>query len=433
MAKIIIVWGLWGPYHCGRLEAFRKLGQSEGHEVVGVSLFSGSRVNKWRAGNLPEGVVHFDLGQDESRLPVFRTGTILSLPKKLCADVALLPSYYHWSLVLNLGVRLAGGRVVMMNETHGGTAKARGFKAVLKRAVVSRFDAALVGGQPQMRYFASLGIPPEKIFPGYDAVDNDYFSRKADEVRAHEAEFRRKYELPEHYFLSVGRFVGKKNLGTLIQAYRKFLEVSSNCQTHLALVGSGEEEPRLRRLCSELNLPVCDHSASPAPAAPRCAPIRTPAVHFYGFRQIEENPIFYALADAFILPSLWEEWGLVVNEAMASGLPVVVSEAAGCAEDLLEPGCPAGASLEERTWIGQYGLAGKLRLNGLVFNPHSVNELTRSLQIIERSSNLRALMGAESRRIVEKCSCRNFAVNALRTVRVAMGERPFKIQAQAAG
>ena len=58
-------------------------------------------------------------------------------------------------------------------------------------------------------------------------------------------------------------------------------------------------------------------------------------VFFYGFRQIEENPIFYALAEAFILPSLKEEWGLVVNEAMAAGLPVIVSRTAGCAEDLV--------------------------------------------------------------------------------------------------
>jgi len=103
MVKIIIVWGLWGPYHCGRFEAFRRLGQSAGHEVIGVSLFSGSKVNRWRAGNLPEGVIHVDVGEDESRLPISRMMQILSLPRKLHADVALLPSYFHWSLVLNAG------------------------------------------------------------------------------------------------------------------------------------------------------------------------------------------------------------------------------------------------------------------------------------------------------------------------------------------
>ena len=65
-------------------------------------------------------------------------------------------------------------------------------------------------------------------------------------------------------------------------------------------------------------------------------------VFYYGFRQIEENPVFYALAEAFVLPSLKEEWGLVVNEAMAAGLPVIVSHTAGCAEDLV----PASGSME---------------------------------------------------------------------------------------
>ena len=68
------------------------------------------------------------------------------------------------------------------------------------------------------------------------------------------------------------------------------------------------------------------------------------AVYFYGFRQIEENAIFYALAEAFVLPSLKEEWGLVVNEAMAAGLPVIVSRTAGCAEDLV----PGSGSMEQR-------------------------------------------------------------------------------------
>ena len=424
MARIIIVWGLWGPYHCRRFEAFRKLGQNEGHEVVLDFPFSGSSVNQWHTESLPSGVVHFDFGRDESRLPVPRIGQFLFLPAKLGTDVALLPSYYHWSLILNAGVRLAGGRVVMMNETHAGTARARGLKAVFKRWVVSRFDAALVGGLPHRRYFASLGIPSEKISLGYDAVDNEYFARRAEEVGSQWSVARGPYTLPAHYFLSLGRFVAKKNLGTLIRAYALFLKshrrspISDLQIPHLVMVGSGEEEPRLRALCAELQLPICDH----APLRTPHSALRTPQVHFYGFRQIDENPVFYALADAFILPSLYEEWGLVVNEAMASGLPVVVSETAGCAEDLLETGCPPGASPEDRMRIEQSGLALKVRQNGFLFNPRSAEELSRALLALEGSANLRALMGAESRRIVDKFSCENFARNAMRAVEAALGK-----------
>ncbi len=54
----------------------------------------------------------------------------------------------------------------------------------IKRQIVRQFDAALVGGAPQKRHFAGLGIPADKIFTGYDAIDNAYFAARADEIRA---------------------------------------------------------------------------------------------------------------------------------------------------------------------------------------------------------------------------------------------------------
>ncbi len=420
MARIILVWGLWGPYHCRRLEVFRQHAGRAGHEVIGVSLFSGSRAYQWCVSLLPEGVVHFNLGDDETRLPVRHIGSLLMLPRKLRADIALLPSYDHWSLVLNAGVRIAGGRVVMMNDTHNGTARARGLKAAFKQRVVAGFHAGFVAGSPQRRYFASLGLPMEKIFTGYDAVDNNYFAARAEEVRGQRSEVRSRYELPEHYFLSLGRFVVKKNLTTLIQAYRKFLDSNQNCQTHLVLIGSGEEGPKLHSLCQELRLPTYDKTSAGTEDRKSKIKDEPPGVHFYGFRQIEENPVFYALADAFILPSLWEEWGLVVNEAMASGLPVIVSETAGCVEDLLESSDPMESlPLQTLTQLAQMGLLAKARINGFVFNPRLSDELSRAMLILDASSSLRCVMGQASRRIVEKFSCENFARNALRAAQAA--------------
>jgi hypothetical protein len=82
----------------------------------------------------------------------------------------------------------------MMNESHAGTEQATGSAYALrvygvtrrwiKRQIVKRFDAAFVGGEPHKRHFASLGIPAEKIFTGYDAVDGDFFAQRADEIRA---------------------------------------------------------------------------------------------------------------------------------------------------------------------------------------------------------------------------------------------------------
>lgn len=421
MAKIILVWGLWGPYHCHRLQAFRKRGRELGHDITGISLFSGSRVNQWRVENLPEGVVHINLGSDETCFPLRQLHKLALIPRTFQADVALLPSYDHWSLVINTAARFSGGKVVMMNETHGGTARARGWKAALKRRVVSRFDAALVGGAPQTRYFASLGLPEEKIFTGYDAIDNDYFASQSDEIKTRAATTRARYDLPEHYFLSLGRFVAKKNLSTLIQAYHRFLEVDPQTKTHLVMVGSGEEESKLHSLCRDLRLPMYDKTAAGIESQKLESGDSSPGVHFYGFRRIEENPAFYALADAFILPSLWEEWGLVVNEAMACGLPVIVSETAGCAEDLLEGGSGAGLTQAGLEHVNRLKLARRVRENGLIFDPRSSDELAGTMSLLDSCPDLRRRMGQTSQRVVEKFSCRNFAENALRAVNAALG------------
>jgi glycosyltransferase involved in cell wall biosynthesis len=161
------------------------------------------------------------------------------------------------------------------------------------------------------------------------------------------------------------------------------------------------------------------------------------AVYFYGFRQIEENPVFYALAEAFVLPSLKEEWGLVVNEAMAAGLPVIVSRTAGCAEDLV-PGseswqCSVG-SIQSGENAGSLNAQPSSinsleeRSNGFVFDPKSSDALCEALRRIAdqetkrlkgQETNGLTEMGRRSREIVERSSCENFARQALRATEAA--------------
>ena len=416
-----MVWGMWGPYHCSRFEAFRKLAEHEGHQAVGVSLFSGSSAYQWGAGRLPQSVVHFDLGRDETKFPFTRISRLLAVPWKLRPAVALLPAYDHWSVALNAATRLVGGRVVMMNESHAGTARARRFKASLKRLIVANFHAGFVGGKPQRRYFASLGLSAGKIYTGYDAIDNEYFSHRTLEIKNQAPDFRARYQLPEHYFLSLGRFVAKKNLPTLLQAYRKFLDASRLKRTHLVMVGYGEEETNLRSLCAQLKLQIQDHKPSEPANTATSAP-QTPQVHFYGFRPIDENPVFYALADAFILPSLYEEWGLVVNEAMACGLPVIVSNTLGCVEDLLAPErltVPTGLPDSVCSCLTQLGA--DTRENGFLFDPGSTQSLANALTVLEAAPEIGDNMGKASLRIIGQFSLENFAANALLAAKAALG------------
>lgn len=146
------------------------------------------------------------------------------------------------------------------------------------------------------------------------------------------------------------------------------------------------------------------------------------AVYFYGFRQIAENPVFYALAEAFVLPSLKEEWGLVVNEAMACSLPVIVSRTAGCAEDLL-PGSESRQCSVGSVQSGENADADdplEQRPNGFVFDPKSSDALSEALgRIADQETDGITEMGKRSREIVAKFSCENFARQALRAAEAA--------------
>ena len=160
-------------------------------------------------------------------------------------------------------------------------------------------------------------------------------------------------------------------------------------------------------LCDELRLPVYNKMTSKVDVQESRTGDSNPGVHFYGFRQIEENPIFYSLADAFILPSSLEEWGLVVNEAMSCGLPVVVSEKAGCVEDLLRTVNPPSIRSDGLTArkAPSPPTNGYMRQNGFTFDPKSVETLTAALLALDADPALRQSMGQASRFIVADYSC----------------------------
>ena len=101
--------------------------------------------------------------------------------------------------------------------------------------------------------------------------------------------------------------------------------------------------------------------------------------------------------------------------------PVVVSETAGCVEDLLEPDEPEpGSSAHVNALLQNRNLNHRIRQNGFVFDPNDPEELSRILLLLEHAIGLRTIMGRHSRRIVEKFSCDNFARNALLAVQAAL-------------
>jgi 1,2-diacylglycerol 3-alpha-glucosyltransferase len=392
--QLWIIWGNWGPYHHARFAALRTAAALHGLDARGLELVPRSDVYEWQTGARNDAIWSLPVNKGEMDFHPLRLAKVLRpLLRSERPTVVFVPSYWHWSLECNMLARAAGARIVMMNESHAGTERARGAKRWIKRQIVRRFHAALVGGAPHKRHFANLGLAESLIATGYDAVDNDYFSREAARARGDADSLRSFWGLPSRYVLSLGRLVEKKNLATLVEAHRiRCAEAGETAAPDLVIVGSGPLDAALREQCRASGVEVIERTGSPpfpepgAPAGPRA--------FFYGFRQISENPVFYALADAFVLPSVLEEWGLVVNEAMACSLPVIVSRNAGCAEDLVREG-----------------------ENGWVFDPSSAGELAACLARLDESAALRSRMGVQSQEIVSSWGCGAFAAGALAAVR----------------
>jgi glycosyltransferase involved in cell wall biosynthesis len=288
-------------------------------------------------------------------------------------DVLAVQGWSHAFALLPLqwAIRRGVPRVVLSESQRIDFARA-GWKEAVKRRVVRLFQAGLVGGTSHADYLAELGLPRARIFLGYDVVDNDHFRAGADAARA----AQRLADVPANYFVTSCRLIPKKNLATLLTAYAAYRAEAGPGAWSLVLLGDGEQRGELEQLRDRLGL--------------------AGQVLMPGFKSYAELPAWYGLAGAFVLPSRIEQWGLVVNEAMAAGVPVIVSDRCGCAADLVKPG-----------------------ENGFTFPPEDAGQLARLLLRVATDDG-RAAMGRRSREVIADWSPARFADGLGRAVEAAL-------------
>ena len=266
---------------------------------------------------------------------------------------------------------------VVMSESTAWDERRSWWKEWIKARLITLISGALVGGTPHRDYMVQLGMPPGRIELGYDAVDNDYFRQGAEKIRRKTSETGNQSS-PVNYFLASNRFIEKKNLFRLLEAYARYRIASAQLQAKshprvlpvpwsLVLLGDGPLREVLRAQISSLNLQ--NHVLLP------------------GFIQYPDLPAHYALAGAFIHASTTEQWGLVVNEAMASGLPILVSNRCGCVSTLVREG-----------------------RNGFAFDPFDSEELAVLMQRVSSMTpgEIKA-MGTESERIIAEWGSGRFS------------------------
>jgi glycosyltransferase involved in cell wall biosynthesis len=378
MVLTAVIWIDWYSYHISRFRALcehpRLRGRVAGIELVGgCGVHHGLQFRDAERAGLPISTL-FPAGDWYRTGQIKLARAVWDRLNRLRPSSVLVPGWATVPAVAAaLWAKLHAKHSILMSETTEADYGRVWWKEWPKRLLIRLlFDCAIAGGKPHIRYLMRLGVPARRIGGYYDVVDNDFYD--AETARARQLpESRLTYGLPEQYFLYVGRLAPEKNVGVLLRAFARYRSMGGTWP--LVLVGDGPERGALELQCHDSGLGS--------------------QVTFAGLRTTRETIFFYSFAGCFVLPSSREPWGLVVNEAMASGLPVIVSNRCGCAEDLVQPG-----------------------RNGYLFDPSSEAELAdRMLMVSDSSESTLRAMGRMSQEIIARYSPAHWASEVARVAR----------------
>ena len=294
-----------------------------------------------------------------------KTKALFSVFNSFRPDVLNITGYYDPAQVLlMLYAKLRGIKVVISNESNVKDSVRTGLKELLKKSILQLADGFICFGKSSADYLKKLGIDSSEILTKKAAiVDDEILLENFQKGLSTRQQRKEVLGLPKYNFVYVGRMSEEKNLSLLIETFGQLKAQ----EWGLILLGEGSQKSALQILASQYeNIFFLD------------------GVVWYNV------PIGLALADVFVLPSLSEPWGLVVNEAMVCGMPVVVSEVCGCVDDLV--------------------IEGK---NGFVFDPNNQKKLTEILQyFIENLAKINE-MGEASTQLIEPFSAEKVAKEIL--------------------
>jgi glycosyltransferase involved in cell wall biosynthesis len=310
--RVALVWPRFIENHVDRcIAAARRLdGQAE---VIAIEVASNS--NEYSAFSPSGGTgearkLTLFPGRTFDDVPAWRSFWAVLRSVFGCRTVCIGVPYSRLEFVLLAGIlRLLGKQVVLMCDSKFDDSLRSSVFEFAKGLGLSCFSAVIVAGSRGRDYFHFLGFRRRPILFGYDTVDNARIREDAASLSLPVPNFA------ERDFVFVGRFIAVRNLPLLINAFARYTELAGKTARRLQLFGAGPLEPELRQQVSALGL--------------------KDRVIFAGFQSGSDlaGPLSSALA--LVLPSYSETWGIVVNEAVALGLPVLTTAAPGSRDALV--------------------------------------------------------------------------------------------------
>ena len=343
-SNVLMIWDRMGDYHRARWRETQRV--MNDRSVYAADLGGSDNLYQWSNTNeelhisiSPKPPGKFDFG----RIWKFRN----FLKSKSIGYVCIAGYGRLEYLLFILYCRLTNRKVLLFAESWYPSRKI--FDVIKGSFLRWSCHGFLVSGERAEQHFINrLGIASSKVRTGYSVVDNDHFASSI--------------TIRPKTILCIGRFAPEKNLDTMIRAFSNSLLPSNGW--NLLIVGGGPLKEQLSKLAADQQINLLD------------------------WQSYEELPRIYRRASLFVLPSRFEPWGLVVNEAMAAGLPLVISNEVGCAPDLLRP-----------------------TVNGWTFPANDETSLKNIFNALVTASPDLAAMGEQSRSIISRYSPALFAAN----------------------
>lgn len=367
---IVVIFYNIGGYHAARLRATEAACQQKGWRLTVVQVTDNANEHPW--GNLEKEItfplktllpIATNASIDRSSSSTVAASVLPKLLNTLKPDITVIPGWgFPVSRAALWWCKSHQRAAILMSESKWDDEKRQWWKELLKSWLyVRKYDTALVGGELHRDYLVKLGFKSDRIFLGYDVIDNDYFTQQAKIARQNPSQARcRQPNIPtRRYFIAATRLIKRKNVSRLVEAYAAYRQQVSESQAwDIVICGSGEEELSIRNLIFEKELKNC--------------------VHLPGFITYQDIGDWYGLASAFVHPALQEQWGLVINEACAAALPILSSRTVGACYELVQDG-----------------------QNGWLFDAENRQDITRTLLAIHNlDSESRLKMGQLSEKNV---------------------------------
>jgi glycosyltransferase involved in cell wall biosynthesis len=327
MLRVLLLNNVPAPYFD---PLFEKIGEESGWDLTVCYVSDWNKDVGWRENFQRNAAAHRTIILDR-RHPALRE----KLGSSPAAAVALAwvllrerPDYlicYGYTMapqtIALLWAMATGTPFALIGDANYFTDTATGMRRLVKGAWLrwlAAHAAALIAiGSANRRFWESYGAGGAgagKIFEAGFAVDNEFFAEECGRRKTEADRLKARLGLSgKTVFLFVGRLVRRKNVDLIIRAARSL----GDDRIAIVIAGSGEERVALEKLAG----------GDPALAS---------RIVFAGNVSPDELPLYYALSDALALPASQEPWGLVINEAMASGLAVIAHRHCGAAMDLVE-------------------------------------------------------------------------------------------------